>query len=399
MRDTGPMGRLVLGLAGLALHVLMTQVLIAVIRVTASYRAVELGAAALWIGVIGASYALLQLVLATQAGRAIDRLGPRPPLILGGAGFVAGMAVFVVAGQHIWGLILGSMVIGIAHLLTQLAHQSRIAASNEGGNLDRRFAHYMMLISVGQMIGPMAIVVFGGSQNIPDTASLLALCVVLAAGCLALAFVIPCPPPRPAAATEGRVPAGTVLRLPGVTPAIAACTAVVCTIDLLILYLPLIGAELGVPSATVALMLTLRAVAALAIRAATGPLMRVIGRTWLISGSVALSGIGLAMLGLSAAMPVPAMASASILIGLGAGLALPLTLAWLSNIVPDHVRGLAFALRLSGNRLAQIVVPAVFGAVVGWVTLHAAMVAVGAVILGTAAHAHRAQRRRDAAGG
>lgn len=394
MPENGLAARLTLSVISFAMHVLMTQILIAVIRVTASYRAIELGASAAWVGIIGASYAVLQLALATRSGRAIDRHGSKPPFILGGVVLLAGMGVFVVLGQTVWALILGSMMVGFAHLLCQLAHQSRIAALAEGGDLDRPFARYMMLVSVGQMVGPGAIVVFGGAQNIPDTASLFALCAILAAACLAVAFLIDCPPPNPAGSSEVRTPAGDIFRMPGALPAIATCTAVVCAIDLLILYLPVIGASLGVPAALVALMLTMRAVAALVIRAFMGPLLDLFGRTWLITGSVALSGIGLAALGVSADYPVPAMATATILVGFGAGLALPLTLSWLSNSVPGHVRGLAFSLRLSGNRLAQMVVPAAFGVLLGAITLSTAMVGVGALIVGTAALGHRALVRR-----
>ena len=49
--------------------------------------------------------------------------------------------------------------------------------------------------------------------------------------------------------------------------------------------------------------------------------------------------------------------------GLGLGLGQPLTMAWVASRAPRHIRGLALGLRLSGNRLGQLLVPALVGMV------------------------------------
>jgi MFS family permease len=49
------------------------------------------------------------------------------------------------------------------------------------------------------------------------------------------------------------------------------------------------------------------------------------------------------------------------LVGIGLGLALPLSMATVSEGVPPEDRGVAMGIRLTGNRLAQLVNPIFFG--------------------------------------
>lgn len=56
---------------------------------------------------------------------------------------------------------------------------------------------------------------------------------------------------------------------------------------------------------------------------------------------------------------------AMVVAGLGLGLGQPLSLAWVAANAPRELRGTALGVRLSGNRLGQIVVPAVVGALAG----------------------------------
>ena len=46
---------------------------ISIVRVTTSYRAIELGLSAAWIGILTAAFAILPVFFALKVGRAIDR--------------------------------------------------------------------------------------------------------------------------------------------------------------------------------------------------------------------------------------------------------------------------------------------------------------------------------------
>ena len=49
------------------------QTVTALVRVTISYRAVELGLSIVWLGLIAATFAIFPILIAVQVGRLIDR--------------------------------------------------------------------------------------------------------------------------------------------------------------------------------------------------------------------------------------------------------------------------------------------------------------------------------------
>jgi MFS family permease len=88
----------------------------------------------------------------------------------------------------------------------------------------------------------------------------------------------------------------------------------------------------------------------------------------------------------AAGVPLPAwsLAALVVLLGLGLGVGQPLTMSWLAEIAPPGLRGRAMSLRLTGNRLGQVVIPSAVGLVAAgvgaagvlWATA-AALAAVG----------------------
>ncbi|GAA1313106.1 hypothetical protein [Saccharothrix xinjiangensis] len=80
-------------------HSVLTQVVTFVLRPAASYRALELGVPASWLGVLSASFALVPLVPALPAGHVVDRVGERLVMAAGSALMVGAGAVFVLLGD------------------------------------------------------------------------------------------------------------------------------------------------------------------------------------------------------------------------------------------------------------------------------------------------------------
>ena len=66
-------------------HVTLTQTLILIIRITTSYRAIELGLPVLWLGIIATGFAIIPVFTALQVGAGSiaattpRRPGPGPP--------------------------------------------------------------------------------------------------------------------------------------------------------------------------------------------------------------------------------------------------------------------------------------------------------------------------------
>src|SRR5260221_13217170 len=54
-------------------HVMLIQTLILIVRITTSYRAIELGLPVVWLGIIATGFCIIPVFTALRVGRCIDR--------------------------------------------------------------------------------------------------------------------------------------------------------------------------------------------------------------------------------------------------------------------------------------------------------------------------------------
>jgi MFS family permease len=355
----------------------LIQTVTFVLRPATSYRALELGVASAWLGALSASFAVVPLFVAVFVGRLTDRRGERPVLLAGAGLVVLAATGFALFGRSVAALVVWSALLGLGHLLSMVGGQSLAAGLAPSDRHDAAFGHYTFAASVGQALGPGLIAVLGGDAAAPDTARVFAGGVAVAAvffGCAVLLRGR-----HTAAAERHGADAGgirTVLGVPGLRRAILASLTVLAAVDLLVVYLPALGAEQGLSARVVGVLLALRAAASMASRFFLGTLAGRLGRERLLVGSIAGSAVAVAALAVP--MPVAALGLAVVVAGLGLGVGQPLTMAWVVQAAPPTVRATALALRLTGNRFGQTVVPATVG-------LAAAAAGVSGVLWATAA--------------
>ncbi|MFJ8689690.1 MFS transporter [Micromonospora wenchangensis] len=329
------------------------------LRPASAYRALELDVPGAWLGVIGASFAVVPLALAMPSGRAVDRFGERRVALAGSALLaVAGLGFLLLAGS-VAGLVLASMLLGTAHLCAVVAQQALVANRTPADRYDAAFGYYTFAASLGQALGPGLIVVFGGDRPIPDTGAVFLGATVLAVPLLAAAAFL-----RPAAHPDPVTGAGAdgirdLLRQPGLTRALTVSCVVLAAVDITLVYLPALGAERSIAAGEIGILLGLRAVASMISRLGLGRLAAAVGRRRLLIGTVALSAVGLALL--LPPLPFWAMAVVVAVAGLGLGAGQPLTMSFLAESAPPGSRGRAMSLRLTGNRLGQVLIPSAAG--------------------------------------
>jgi MFS family permease len=371
----------------LLLHSALTQIVTFVLRPTTAYRAIELDVPAAWLGVLTASFAVVPLVLAVPSGQATDRFGERRVMLAGAALVLVSGLVFLDGRGGAAGLVVGSVLLGTGHLLSVVGQQSAVANTAGPGSFDTAFGYYTFAASLGQAIGPMIIAVVGGGQAIPDTRTIFLAATVLAA--LLLASTLPLRLPRPERRAAAREHGGmrTLLRLPGLPRALLISCVVLAAVDITLVYLPALGADRGLASGFVGLLLTLRAAASMTSRLFLGRLVRLVGRRRLMITSVALSAVTMGLAG----VPLPAWALAALvaLLGLGLGVGQPLTMSWLAEMAPPGLRGRAMSLRLTGNRLGQVVLPSAVGLVAAGVGAAGVLWATAAALAVVGAAARR----------
>ena len=343
----------------LLVHCTLFQAVTFVLRPTATYRALELDVPAGWVGVLAATFAVVPLIVAVPSGNLVDRYGERSVMFAGSLLLSAAGCAFVLIGRSVAGIVVATALLGVAHLCCAVSQQALVANRTPSARYDNAFGRYTFAVSLGQALGPGLIVLFGGNRPIPDTASIFIGATLLTAPLFLLSI-----PLKPSSYRLTRHDAGGALQLlrrPGLAPAIVVSSALMAAIDISLAYLPALGAQRGIASGVVGVLLALRALSSMVARLFLGPLARAVGRRRLLLTTMAFSAAGLG--GLALPLPTVALGVLILIAGVGLGAGQPLTMSWLAESTSPGLRGRAMSLRLTGNRLGQVLIPSVAGLV------------------------------------
>ncbi|MGW7466247.1 MFS transporter [Streptomyces xantholiticus] len=361
-------------------------------RPAVSYRALSLGADEWAIGVVAGVYALLPLFAAVPLGRRTDH-GRCAPLLPVGVLLIAGGCAFSGPAGSLAVMAAWSGVMGLGHLCFVIGAQSIVARQSAPAEQDRNFGHFTIGASLGQLAGPVA----AGALIGDDMARTSALALVVSAGVAAVSLTSLWRIERPvegAGAQQGeraaKVPVHRILRTRGVPAGIFISLAVLSATDILTAYLPVVGEHRGIEPAVVGALLSLRAAATIACRLVMTPLIRLLGRTVLLTVTCLLGGVLCAGI----ALPVPLWALAPMLAAFGfcLGVGQPLSMTTVVQAAPAQARSTALALRLTGNRLGQVAAPASAGLIAGVAGMAAPFVMLGALLFASGAIAVRTGR-------
>src|SRR6185503_3468645 len=103
-------------LVPLLISTMLVQLVTAMVRVTTSYRAVELNLSIVWLGLIAATFAVFPILIAVRLGREIDRGYDAQATWLGAGIFAVACAGFAFASSPMT-LLLASTVMGTGHIM------------------------------------------------------------------------------------------------------------------------------------------------------------------------------------------------------------------------------------------------------------------------------------------
>lgn len=341
------------------------------VRPAVSYRALELGASAASLGLIAASFSVLAVVLAIPLGGGIDPHRERWYMI-GGSALIAVSSALLPVITSVVGLAVDQAMLGLGYLLVVLAGQTSVARIFPPGQRQRAYGLFTVAGGIGALLGPLglAAVASGPGNSLAGWVWSLDLVFLAAAVCGVLSTGVA------AGIAGGRVAASSrwiESGRPGdeesdgrrfqVSIAIAASVVVLVSSDLVVVYLPALGTERGLPANLVGLMLSVKAAATMSTRMVMGRLSHALGTRRLLYMSMLAAAIGLAVLPILSG--TNALLASSATIGVGLGVGQPLTMAWIADTANAARRSRALATRLAGNRLGQLVVPVLASAVAG----------------------------------
>ena len=339
----------------LVAHSFSIQLIVALVRVTVSYRIIELDLPIVWLGLISGVFALLPIFLAVSVGRFIDRGNDARAAWIGSALVTLPTFGFYFTPGAPALLLVYALILGVGHLFIMASHQMLcVRAGGEKGR-DTAFGNFTVAQALGQGMGPLVIGWIGGAASVPPTHFLFGLAesrrnrnsidrIFPAAGSgQAQRYG------RPACA---RPPAPEIRRF---LPVLGASVISITASDLLTVYLPLLGAERHIDVGHIGSMLTVRSAATIASRMGYASMIRFVGRNRMTVGSMVVGGIGFFLL--AAPAPIAGLYVACAILGFGLGIASTLSITAIVDLVPLSTRGTAMTLRITGNRLGQVLVP------------------------------------------
>ena len=336
-------------------------------RTLISYRALALGGDAIAVGVITAAFSVLPLFIALQVGRSIDRGKGVGVLRLGGFVSLFAVALTAVSADLIT-LALASATLGLGQILSTVATQGLIPLWSAPADYDRRFANLTLAVSFGQLLGfPIAGAIAMWTTS-PESAGVATTPAIAAMGVIAALAIPVCfvfrrqsvPAISRKAHAASQQSALTLLRTPGMKPAIYSSLAVLTSIDMLAAYLPLLGQEIGLSVAVVTTLLTVRTGASIVSRATLTAIVRVTRRRTLLISATLCSAVPMLLV---AFIPFPiGLGVLTFVMGFFFGIGQPLSMSWVTTVADERNRGASLSARLAGNRVGQLVMPLGAGA-------------------------------------
>ena len=342
----------------------LTQATIYVLRPMITYRAIELDANTLQIGVVAALYALFPVLLALQFGSWVGKIG-EGKFIIAGTASMALTGVALIFANSILTLAIATALAGISHLACMVGGQSMVALRAPREKYDKYFGYYTFSASVGHLIGPLvAAVVAGSDGTLPkSTSNAFLLGTVLCV--IALLPVIKWRNENPS--VQGYSDQGTysaaisLMKKPGIFAAIYVSLAISSVADVLVVFLPLFGTENNFSPYAIGIILAIRAGTTMISRFFLGRLSNRFSTYQLLMVSTSVSVIAC---GAMAFAKTPFTLGAIVFIaGFSLGIGQPLTMSLVSQKTVANERALAVSARLMGNRFGQFMVPVCAGAI------------------------------------
>lgn len=356
------------------------QASIYVVRPMITYRALELNGTGKTVGILGALYAILPVLVAVFFGKIVGRIGERAFLIIGSTG-VLSSSFLLSKSNSLLTLGLLTAIAGVSHLAVMVGGQTMMANRSTHETYDRDFGYYTFSASFGQMFGPLLGGLAAGSNGVLPRStshafilatliSLIGLVPILLTRSLDVSI-------KDVVKESGvKVRVVDVMKHRGMKEAMFTSLVISTTIDILTIFIPLLGTELRITPVVVGVILGVRSAASMLSRLFLGQLsQRFSSRSTLVISTTVAT---FALVAMYFAKDALFLGLVIFIVGFTLGIGQPLTMAWVSKISAPQERAMAITLRLTGNRVGQFGLPIAAGLVVS-------ALGVGSLFLGLAA--------------
>ncbi|HYL91283.1 MAG TPA: MFS transporter [Burkholderiales bacterium] len=326
-------------------------------RMTTTLFALQLGASELTAGMLLALFAVLPMLLSVSAGRIIDRLGPKRP-VMAGLALLAVAATLPFLYPSLTTLYISSPLLGSSFMFLHIAMNSVFGAYATPANRAVVFSWLSLGFSISNSIGPL--IAGYAIEGFGHAGAMLALAVFPV-----IAFFMlwrrKRPLPRPERVRERGAGVLDLLRVPTLRHTLIASGLLNMAWDIYSFLMPLYGHRIGLTAATIGIVMSTFALATFTVRAILTQLVRHV-RHWVLIGS-AMALAGTAYLLFPFVNSVALLIALSFTLGLGLGASQPVIMALLYDASPPGRQGEAVGIRTTMMNGSQTFIPLASGAI------------------------------------
>jgi MFS family permease len=328
-------------------------------RVAASLYALHLDATPFTVGGLMALYALLPMFFAVTMGRWTDRVGARPPMLIGSAAIGLGASLpFLWPGMG--SLYVASVLIGSGFMMYQVAAQHIVGYIGRPEDRPVNFSLSALGFSISGFIGPM--LAGFGIDGIGYTATFAVLAgfplvplAVLGLDKLRL--------PQPhvhRALADPRHRVADLLRHRELRPVFVTSGLLAAAWDMFTFAIPVYGASIDLSASSIGLVLGAFSVATFVIRGLLPAISRRLTAWPLLAASLAIAAGSFLLFPLFERAAL--LMGVAFFLGLGLGMSQPMVMSILHNTAPAGRVGEAVGVRMTLVNMSQITIPLAFGA-------------------------------------
>jgi len=337
----------------------------------------SLGAAPATVGLVVGVGGIVPLLLAVPSGVITDEYGPAVVATASVVGYaLAGgtLAMF----HSIWAVTVAYALLGGANIGFAVAAQATVASVSPPRDRLTNFGYYSLWSSGGAVLGPIVGGAIAGQFGYV-AGFLLAGALMVPSFAFTKALRAVTPTPRTVVSLPNAYHlVRPILRCPGIPGVLFISFTIVAAQTLQQSFYPIYMSRVGLSQTQVGVVFAAMSLSSMLVRSLLLP-----GTEWFGTPGLVLVATGLMALSLGITPLLYGfwpLAGAGALMGAGTGLGFPLTMNLMTAPVPSELHGVAFGVRQAVQRVATVISPMFFSAVIAVQGLRAGFVA-GALIL------------------
>lgn len=335
----------------------LTHVGFAGSRVVVALFAVDQGATPFIVGTVVSLYALIPIVLALPAGRMIDRLGFKIPMVFGTSGICVALLL-----PAIWPslavLYFTASLLGVSFMSFQIASQTLAGAMAKPSERARNFNLISLGFASANFTGPLLSGFMIDEVGYARTFFVLAMPLIPAIALSALGSRwLPITQSEPA---PERGAASDLLRIRPLRNALIASAIVSSAWDLYQFFMPIYGRAQGLSATAIGTVMSAFAISIILVRILMPFALRRAGAAQLLTYAMFVACAAYSLFPLF--HTAWTLAAVSFVLGIGCGCGQPLSLTLLYDASPKGRAGETAGMRVTANQIMHFAVPLLFGA-------------------------------------